>query len=74
MSQWQGIGQVLVVLGIITVAAGLAITYFGRIPWLGNLPGDLHFHGRNWSVHIPLVTGLVLSIILTLILNLFTRR
>lgn len=41
---------------------------------LGRLPGDFHWQGKGWSVHFPLVTMLILSLLLTLLLNLFWRR
>ncbi len=37
---------------------------------LGNLPGDFKFQRGNFTCAVPLVSGLILSILLTLILNL----
>jgi len=68
------IGRMLVVAGIVLAALGLVVLRWGHIPFLGRLPGDFHFGGKNWSVYIPLMTGLVLSIILTVLVNLFFRR
>ena len=68
------IGMMLVVTGLVIAAIGIVVMFAGRIPFLGRLPGDFSFQGRGWSVHIPLATGLVLSLILTIILNLFFRR
>jgi hypothetical protein len=47
---------------------------------LGRLPGDLSWQskdwgqGRGWAVHFPFMTMLILSLLLTLILNLFFRK
>lgn len=41
---------------------------------LGRLPGDFNWQGKGWSVHFPLATMIILSILLTLLLNLFFRR
>jgi ribose/xylose/arabinose/galactoside ABC-type transport system permease subunit len=68
------IGLMLVTLGILLVAGGLAVMYLDKLSWLGRLPGDINLHGKGWSFHFPLVTGLILSIILTILLNLFFRR
>lgn len=68
------IGLMLVTLGILLVAGGLAVIFFDKISWLGRLPGDINLHGKGWSFHFPIVTGLILSIILTIILNLLFRR
>jgi len=68
------IGILLVMLGFLLIAGGLAFLYGDKLSWLGRLPGDINLHGKGWSFHFPLATGLILSIILTLILNLFSRR
>ena len=68
------LGRTLIVTGILIVLIGIAVMFAGRIPFLGRLPGDINMHGRNWSLHFPIVTGIVISLILTLILNLFFRR
>ena len=68
------IGRVLVILGVLLLAAGLSLMYIGKVPFIGRLPGDIHLHGRGWSFYFPVVTCLILSLILTLLLNLFFRR
>ena len=68
------IGRILIVTGIVLVVVGLVIIYTNKIPLLGRLPGDINIRGKNWSFHFPIVTGLILSLILTFLLNLFLRR
>jgi len=68
------IGSILVLMGIVLAAAGLIIIYINRIPYIGRLPGDINIHGKDWSFHFPIVTCILLSIILTVILNLLFRR
>ncbi len=68
------IGRFLIVAGILMVLAGFVFMYMDRIPWIGRLPGDINIHGRGWSFHFPVVTGIVISIVLSVILNLFFRR
>jgi hypothetical protein len=67
-------GLMLIVFGAVMILGGLAVMHADKIPYLGRLPGDINVHGRNWSFHFPIITGLILSIVLTLILNLFIRR
>jgi len=67
-------GVALVVLGLLIIVSGLVMIYIDRIPYIGRLPGDINIHGKGWSIHFPIVTGIVLSLILTVILNLFFRR
>ena len=63
------VSKFLVVLGLVLVALGLLWPLVKKLG-LGHLPGDLHFGGEGWSAHILLGTSLVLSIVLTLLLNL----
>ena len=67
-------GIMLVVFGLVMVVGGLTVFFADKIPYLGRLPGDISLHGRTWSFHFPIVTCLVLSILLTVLLNLFLRR
>jgi hypothetical protein len=41
---------------------------------LGHLPGDVHAEGKHWTFNFPIVTCLLLSLILTLLLNFLMRR
>lgn len=68
------LGRLLIIVGGFIIIAGLIILVAGKIPFLGKLPGDIHIKGKSWSVHFPLVTSIVLSIILTVIINLLFRR
>ncbi len=70
----QQIGRTLMVLGALLLAVGAFLYFGGRLLPLGQLPGDFHFGGENWSVHFPLVTCAIISILLSLFLNLFFRR
>lgn len=67
-------GKLLMVLGVILLAVG-AILYFGeKYINLGRLPGDIHIERENFSVHFPIVTSILVSILLTVVLNLFFGR
>jgi Protein of unknown function (DUF2905) len=64
-------GKLLVLFGIVMVAAGLLLMLFGRthLP-LGRLPGDLLYRGKNTTVYFPLATSLLLSVVVSLALYL----
>jgi hypothetical protein len=66
--------KMVIVTGLLITAIGLAMLFAPRIPWLGRLPGDINLEGKNGSFHFPIVTCLILSVVLTILLNLFTRR
>jgi ribose/xylose/arabinose/galactoside ABC-type transport system permease subunit len=64
--------RVLIVLGVVLVAAGLAWPWLRKLP-LGHLPGDIHVVKEGFSFHFPIVTCLVISLLVTLIVWLFRR-
>ena len=66
-------GRLLIISGLILLIAGLAWPYLSRLG-LGRLPGDIVVRRENFSFYFPIVTCLVVSALLTLILNLFFRR
>ena len=63
---FQDLGKVLIFLGLALAAVGLLLTWI-PLPKLGRLPGDLYIRRENWSLHFPLVTCLLVSVILTLV-------
>ena len=68
------IGKLLIIFGGLIVVIGLFLTLGLRIPYLGNLPGDISVDRGNVHFYFPIVTGLLLSLVLTLLLNVFFRR
>jgi Protein of unknown function (DUF2905) len=68
------VGRALIVLGIVLVGVGLLLSLVGKVPWLGRLPGDIHVQRGNWSFYFPLATSLLLSVVLSLLFWLFSRR
>lgn len=67
------LGRGLMYLGIGIVVLGGLVVLLGRVLDLGNLPGDLVFEGENVRIYIPIATMIVLSLVLTLLLNLALR-
>ena len=68
------IGRLLIIVGVLIVVVGLALTFGPRIPFLGRLPGDIAIERGNVHVYFPIVTCLLLSVLLTVILSIFFRR
>jgi len=68
------LGRFLVILGSIAVLVGVALMLAPRIPWLGRLPGDIVIQRGPVTLYFPLMTSIVLSVVVTLLLNLFWRR
>ncbi|MDZ7735786.1 MAG: DUF2905 domain-containing protein [Gammaproteobacteria bacterium] len=69
------LGKLLIFIGIILLIAGLAVTYAPwLINWFGKLPGDIYIKGEKGTVFIPITSMIVISIVLTIIVNIFFRR
>ena len=68
------IGRFLIIVGGLVVLVGLVLVLVPRMPWLGQLPGDIVIRRDNFTFHFPIVTSIVVSVVLTLLLNLFFRR
>ena len=64
----------LILLGAAIVAIGVAV-YFGRnIPFLGKLPGDIRVERPGFSFYFPITTSVLVSLVLSAILYLASRR
>ncbi|MDP9250379.1 MAG: DUF2905 domain-containing protein [Chloroflexota bacterium] len=67
------IGRILLVLGIVLVIVGGLAAIGVRLPF-GRLPGDIAITGEHGGLFIPIGTMIVISLVLTLLANLFLRR
>ena len=63
----------LLALGLALMVLGAVLVLGGKLG-LGKLPGDLHWHGRHGSFYFPVVTCLLLSVVATLVANLWWSR
>ncbi|MFQ6672398.1 MAG: DUF2905 domain-containing protein [Candidatus Tectimicrobiota bacterium] len=70
----EHIARYLIIFGIVLVALGGLVLLAGKLPWLGRLPGDFAYKGKRVSFYFPLTTCIILSVFLTVLLNLFFRR
>ncbi len=73
----QGLGQVgkaLLIVGLIIACIGLIIMFGSKIPFLGRLPGDIYIQKRNFSFYFPITTSILISIVLTIIFTLISRK
>jgi hypothetical protein len=64
--------RILIVIGLLFVAAGVLWSWLGRIG-LGRLPGDIIVQRENFTFYAPIATGLLISVVLSIILWLLGR-
>ena len=68
----ESVAKTLILAALVLLAAGVALFFFAKLG-LPRLPGDFVLEGRNWKVYFPLATSILLSLVLTVLLNLFLR-
>lgn len=67
----SGVGRLLLILAAVVAVVGIVLLLAGKGV---RVPGDLSFGKGNVRVFVPLGTSILLSIVLTVVLNLFLRR
>lgn len=62
----------LITIGLVVVAAGILWPWLSKLG-LGRLPGDIRIEREGFSFYFPLMTGLIISAVISLILWIFRR-
>ncbi len=73
MEPLPSLGKLLIFLGLGIVVLGLFLTFAGRVPLLGKLPGDMVYRKGNFTFYFPLATCILLSLTLTLLFWFFRK-
>lgn len=69
----KSIALLLITTGVLLITAGLLFLLADKLPWLGNLPGDIHIKFKNFRIHLPVMTCILISLVLTILLNIILR-
>jgi hypothetical protein len=75
MPGFETMGKMLILMGLFVLLLGLILIFAPklRIPFLGRLPGDIRIEREGFSFYFPIVTCILLSVLLTLLLNVVAR-
>lgn len=73
MMEFNSFAKILIILGAIMLSLGIFLLLMGKLPFFGKLPGDIYIRRGNFTFYFPIITSLLLSIIITLIVNLLMR-
>jgi hypothetical protein len=68
----RNVGMLLVVVGLGVVVVGVLVST-GALSWFGRLPGDLRHDGGNARVFVPITSMIVVSVLLTIVVNVVGR-
>jgi uncharacterized membrane protein SirB2 len=68
------LGKMLIIMGACIVFLGVIFMASDKIPFLGKLPGDMHIQKENFSFYFPITTCVLISIILSLVFWLFSKK
>ena len=69
----EQLGRMLLMVGGAILLLGLLFMIGGKIPFLGKLPGDIRIERENFSCVFPLATCLLVSLLLTVVVNVVLR-
>ena len=66
MARW------LIIVGVVLVVIGLVLQFApGLINWVGKLPGDIRYETEHTKIFIPITSMIIISLVLTLLINFF---
>jgi len=68
-------GKLLIIIGLLLALVGLAVTWApGLFSWFGHLPGDIRIEREHGAFYFPITSMIIVSIVLSVLINLFFRR
>ena len=67
-------GKILIIIGLLLAVLGFVLIVGNKIPFIGKLPGDIALEGKNYSFYFPVTTCIIISVVLSFILWLFSKR
>ncbi len=68
----RSVGLLIIGFGVVALVTG-GLVYLGAFGWFGRLPGDVRIEGENTKVFVPITSMIVISVVLTLLANIFRR-
>jgi hypothetical protein len=74
MDPLRELGRALLILGAVNAVVGALLFFGARLPFrLGRLPGDVIYRGEHTTIYFPIVTCIILSVVLSILLGLFSN-
>jgi hypothetical protein len=67
-------GKILIFIGLLLAILGVIFTFGNKLPFVGRLPGDIAVERKNYSFYFPVATCIIISVIMSSILWLFSKK
>ena len=74
MFGFEGFAKLLILFGIVLALLGALLLVVEKIPLIGRLPGDIYIRKGDFTFYFPLTTSILISILLTFLFSLVSRR
>lgn len=78
MNEFGQLGRMIMLLGAVLLALGGLMVLVGKLPGegfgLGRLPGDIYIQRGNFTFYFPITTGILISVVLSIIFRLISGR
>ena len=70
----QNTGRYIIFIGVAVVVIGVVVYLsHDKLHWIGRLPGDIRIEKENFRFYFPIVTMLLISLVLTIVVNLIKK-
>ena len=67
-------GKILISIGLLLAILGVIFTFGNKLPFVGRLPGDIAVERKNYSFYFPVATCIIISVVMSFILWLFSKK
>ncbi len=68
------LGKILIFIGLILAIFGFVFIFANKIPYIGRLPGDITVERKNYSFYFPVSTCALISVVISIIMWLFSKK
>jgi hypothetical protein len=70
----ESLGRMIIYIGVVMIVIGGFFLLMAKLPWFGRLPGDIVYRREGLTLYVPIATMILVSLIMTLLLNIVWRR
>jgi len=68
------LGRTIIFIGLFLLLVGFLVLMLGKFSHLGRLPGDIFIKKGNFTFYFPFTTGIILSLIFSLVIFFLSKK